>query len=433
MKKILFSLLWVLILGQPIYAQWDLNRCLTYATANNKELLGQKEQLTVSDYEKKIAGSKLLPDVNVTMESNYYWKIPVQSYPGELFGLPAERVSIATGAKLTGNYGVNINWNPIDVQSWQNIKLEKLKSQSAEYGVQSLQKLLLRNVKAAFFNVQIQKQHIDMSANLLEKHAHIHELLTRKFKEGLLDKITMNQSAGILTNYQAYQDEQQIIYQKSLLELKYWMGFPLDQPLDLRFDMGNAFVLNNIGFNAVKLPDYKEKEVTMRIAEHHLKASKYYMLPQLSLVSSFGMIGFGEQFSEFSNLSKWHSNGYVGFRLRMPIFVPDGINTVKRNRAIYKQTSLAFAAYQDRESNRFLQVKLEVQQSLTALSAQETLRKLAEENLMLCNQKIEQGIINMIQLQQVQQELIKTIEEENRSRLNYLKNQIELNYLQNEI
>jgi outer membrane protein TolC len=434
MKKILLSLLLTLPASLSLFAQWDLNRCLEFTKENNKELLAQKERISVSNYEKKIAISKFIPEMNFSMESDYYWKIPVESYPGEIFGLTSERVTIATGTKLSGNYGININWNLIDVQQWQNIKLEKLKGQSSKYGVQSLQKLLLRNVTAAYYNVQIQKHNIALSIDLLEQHTQIHGLLTRQFEEGLLDKISMNQSAAILSDYQKYQSEQEILYQRCLLELKYWMGYPFDESIDI-LSVNDITVteLNSTEFNSEYLPDYNQQESLLNIAYHQFKASKYFMMPRLSLVSSFGQVGFGDNLREFGNSSYWHSNGFVGFRLSIPLFSSQGINTVKRNQAIYNQTSLEFAGYQDRETKRFFQVKLELEKTQTTLSSQETIRELAEENLILCHQKIEQGVIDMIQLNQVQQELIRSIEVENNARLESLKCQIELKYLQNEI
>lgn len=432
MKKILFSLFGILLSTLPIHAQWDLNRCLDFAKANNKALLAQKQQLRVADYEQKIAAAKFLPEVNLAIESSYYWKIPVQSYPGELFGLPAERVAIATGSKLSGNYDVHINWNAVDMQSWQNSKLEKLKGQSVAYGIQSMEQLLLRNVTAAFYNIQIERQNKDLSDKLLAKHLLIHQLLSKKFQEGLLDKIAINQSTAIRRQYEKYQAEQEMAYQKAVLDLKYWMGFPLEEPLELVAVSANIAVLRTLDFKAEQLPDYQEKEASIKVAQQRLQASKYYRMPQLSLGSSFGQIGFGEQLSTFTNFSKWHSNGYVGFRLRIPLFAPGGAPTVKRNRALYKQTTQEFVAYQDQEKKRYLQLQLDLKQTATTLNAQEDLRKLAEENLTLCNQKIEAGIMDMIQLQQIQQELIKTVTAENKVRLDYLKNQIELNYLQNE-
>lgn len=434
MKRTLLLLLLILPTSLSLYAQWDLNSCLEYTKENNKELLARKEQLSVSDYEKKMAISRFIPDIDLSMETDYYWKIPVESYPGEMFGLASERVTIATRTKLSGNYSINVNWNLIDIQQWQNVKRETLKGQALEHGMQALQRLLLRNATAAYYGVLIQRKNIEASTNLLEQYIQIHGLLTQQFDEGLLDKISMNQSTTILSEYQKHQSEQEISYQKCLLELKYWMGFPLNEVLDIASDDTMLFPTENrTDFSIEYLPDYNEQKSLLDIAYHNFKSSKSVMFPKLSLVSSFGQVGFGDNFREFRSSSSWYGNGFVGFRLSIPLFSALGITTAKRNQAIYKQTSSEFANYQRWETKRFCQVQLELEKALIALSAQETIRKLAEENLFLCYQKIEQGIIDMIQLKQVQKEFIKSIEEENKAKLDYLKNQTELKYLQNEI
>ncbi len=303
MKRIFLSVLLILPTGFSLLAQWDLNRCLEFARANNKELLAQKEYISVSDYEKKIAISRFIPDINLSVGSDYFWKIPVESYPGEIFGLPSERVTIATGTKLSGNYSVNMNWNLIDVQQWQHIKLERLKGQLQEYGFQSLQKLLLRNVTAAYYSVQIQKQNTKSAIDLLEQYTQIHDLLILQLEEGLLDKISLNQSTAIFADYRKYQSEQEIAYQKCLLELKYWMGFPLDESLDIAFN--NTIIVseqNLVEFNSELLPDYNKQRTILKIASHNVKSAKSFMLPKLSLVSSLGQVGFGNNFREFGKV-----------------------------------------------------------------------------------------------------------------------------------
>ncbi len=434
MKRILFSFILMVASCFSLSAQWDLERCIAFTKENNKELLAQKERISVSGYEKKMALSKFIPDINLSVEPDYYWKIPVESFPGEIFGLPSERVTVATGTKLSGNYGVHLNWNLVDIQQWQHIKMETLKIRSQEYGYQSMQKLLLRNVTAAYYSVQIRKHNMDISIDLSEQYMQIHALLTRQFEEGIIDKISLNQSAALLSDYLKYQSDAEIAYQESLIELKYWMGFPLDEPLEIsRVDDMDVTELSQTAFIPEYLPGYNEKKTLVEISYRSWKSSKSYMVPRLSLTSSFGRVGFGENLREFSSSSSWHSNGFIGFRLNVPLVDAHGINTVKRNRAVYNRASFEFAAYRESETKKFFQTRLEREKAMQTLSSQTAVRKLAEENLFLCRQKIGQGIIDMVQLIQIQQELIKSVEAENRAKLDYMKNHIELKYLQNEI
>ncbi|MFZ4861598.1 TolC family protein [Sphingobacterium sp. Mn56C] len=431
--KAVYMLIGMMLVYRPVSAQWNLQQCLVYAQHNNQELLAKQGQLPVAGLEKKIASAKFIPEVNAVLESSYYWKIPVQSFPGELLGLPAERVAIATGSKFSGNYDIQLKWTALDLLNWQDIKLQRLKEEAVQHGVAALEKLLLRHVKVCFYSMQIQRKNLDLSKNMLQQHARIHELMTQRFAQGVLDKIAFNQSASILAGYQQQHDEADIVLQKALLELKFWMGFPLEDSLEIQdAELGLSLTETVSSFSARNLPDYNEKESAVKIAFQQWQRSKYFRVPQLSLVSSFGQIGFGDGFKEFASLAKWHNKGFVGFQLRLPLWNPQVLRLQKRDRMWYHQKTLEFTAYKMQENQRFVQLQLELRRSLKACLTQQGKRQLAEENLLLCSKKIELGIIDMLQLQQIQQELMACIREENKAKLAYLQHLMDLNYLQDD-
>lgn len=100
-----------------IYAQeWTLDSCLSYALKNNKGLLVISQDSYIAKWDKKIEQSKLLPQINLSASANYYWKIPVQSYPGELIGKPSgTAVAIPIGTTWMANYGIDVTWKAIDI------------------------------------------------------------------------------------------------------------------------------------------------------------------------------------------------------------------------------------------------------------------------------------------------------------------------------
>lgn len=431
MNRILFACLFASLTIPHLSAQeWNLERCIAYAKENNKELLTRKEHLSVVGYDKKIAGSHFIPKLSFVAETDYYWKIPVESYPGELFGLEAERVIIATGTTWAGNYGLNLDWSVIDVQRWQEIKLQQLNRQVSQSGYKSLSSALLRNVTASFYCVQIEKMNAASGNERLKNYKETHALLTEQFENGLIDKIALNLSANILAGHEEKKIKQDANFLKSLLELKYWMGFPLDENMDVvsSSDLPNYTVSD---FSIEDLPDYKENLLSLDIAETRYKASKSYFLPKLSLVGNFGQSGFGNSFREFSKSTSWHTGSFIGVRLQVPIFSGRDINMAKRNEVLFRQTVLEFSEYQSREARRYHQIRLDTEKTFTILGKLNETVKLAEENVYLCRQKIEHGIIDMLQLKQVQQELLDSVERLNTAKLNYIKCYVELNYLQN--
>lgn len=70
-------------------------------------------------------------------------------------------------------------------------------------------------------------------------------------------------------------------------------------------------------------------------------------------------------------------------------------------------------------------------ETLKSIQVQHENVRLAEESERLSKQKIEQGIIDMVQLKQVQQDLTRWQELLNNAQTNYLKQCVEIKYLQN--
>ena len=71
-----------------------------------------------------------------------------------------------------------------------------------------------------------------------------------------------------------------------------------------------------------------------------------------------------------------------------------------------------------------------MQSTLKILNIQKEKLHLAEENEKLSMQKIEKGIIDMLQLKQIQRDLIEEQNKYNQVKTNYLKHYVEFIYLQ---
>ncbi|PXV61117.1 outer membrane protein TolC [Dysgonomonas alginatilytica] len=414
-----------------VYGQgWQLDRCLVYAKENNKELLANSQNIRVAGFDKKVALSQFVPEVSLSAEMDYYWKIPVQSYPGELVGKEeGTTVAIPIGTPWMGNYGVNVNWKILNMEAWQEIKVQNLKSQASKYNYQSLSKLLDRNVTAAYYSVQIQRINVETADERLRMYRHINSLLFKQFDAGIIDKISLNQSQSILNQYVENQIKVETDFQKSLLDLKFWMSYPLDELLSIS-DIENIPSLTNESFSVHNLPNYEEQQHKVNIEEYKYKSLRSSFYPKLSFTSNLGQMGFGDKFNDFKRSSSWYTSGFVGLRLQIPLFSLADINSAKRQKAIAKQASMELSDYEERETKNFRQIVLETNKTLKVLDKLNEVVKLAEENERLCQQKIEQGIIDMLQLKQIQQDLIESQERLNTAKLNYLKNYVELNYLQ---
>ncbi|MDR1201587.1 MAG: TolC family protein, partial [Tannerellaceae bacterium] len=229
--------------------QWTLDSCLAYAMDNNKGLLSQTQNQLAATMAEKSAWAQLTPEVELAAGLDYYWQIPIQTFPAEIIGgEPGTFVAVPTGTPWMGNYGLQARMKLVDVEAWQNIKLSALRQQAAQSEFQSLKRLLSRNVSMAFYMVQQQQENLDIAGKRYRGYAEIHCLITQQFDKGLTDKISFNQSASLLKEQEENHGKAASILQNTLLDLKFWMGYPLDSELSVNNDR-TILPAGNIEFN----------------------------------------------------------------------------------------------------------------------------------------------------------------------------------------
>lgn len=427
------KLIVILLLFLPVkvlpQAQWTLDSCLRYAERHNRDLLAEAQSVITSLQEKKAAQSQLAPEVEGRAGLEHYWKIPVQVLPGELIGQPGTSVPVRMGTPWMGNYRLEANLKLLDPQTWQNIKLAKLREQASRSRFQSAKESLFKNVSMAFYTAQQQRESVTIADNIANNYKEIHQLIALQFDKGLIDKITFNQSLVLLNDLEEIRSKADVSLQSSYLDLKFWMGYPFESSLNIMHQEGDRVVPGE--FNPSLLPDYSTQKFEVDIAEQNYRSSFSGLYPSLHLTSSYGRLGFGDK-PDFIGESKWFPSAYIGLQLRIPLFsLNNMVYAPAKQKSLWRQANFKFTAYQDQQKRKYLHEKLLLDEAIQSVKANQGSVELAEENTRLSQRKIDNGIIDMIQLKQVQEDLYTAQQKLSEAKLNYMKHYVELHYLQN--
>ncbi|TWF35263.1 outer membrane protein TolC [Chitinophaga polysaccharea] len=416
--------------GQPA-TTLSLQQCLDYASAHNQELLVKAQSADAATQDRKAAAAALLPDITITAAVNNYWKIPVQVFPGELVGRPPGTfVPVRMGTPWMGNYGAEASLLLVDVKTWQNIRLAKLQQQAANSEYHSLQRLLRKNVRMAYYSAQLQQDYLAVTQQLYSNYQQIHDLVLLQFNKGLTDKIAFNQSAALLKNRQLAVQQATASLQEAWLDLKFWMGFPPDSLLHTQ-SADPLPPLDIPNYNATQLPDYEAEQLKVSIAAQqyrHIQASLY---PSLHLKGSYQQLGFGDQIN-FVTRSPWFTVGFAGVELRFPLSWSNISAKPRSMKAQWQASSSRFKQYEAAQEKKYRQEKLLLEKAAGDIQVLKENIALAQENETLSRQKINKGIIDMIQLKEIQQDLYDAEVKLNDARTDFFKHYTELNYLQHQ-
>ncbi len=429
MKKY-FILLTFLVFVMPMSAQeWTLDSCLNFAITNNKHLLVKQHNSLVAEWDIKSAASELIPKIDAVSGVDHYWKIPVQVFPGEFLGQPeGSFVPVRLGTPWMGNYGVTASLSLVNPVVLQNVKLARLKKQSADYEAESLEKALYKNVTMAYFLAQSKKYIQELSHQRLNDYLDIHQLIKQRFESGIIDKIAFNQSASLYMGRQNEVITAENEYYLALIDLRFWMNYPIDQPIAIA-GKGELPLPSDKTFEDSLLADYKTERIKVDLAQQAYSVSKAEFLPSVSLSSGYSKLGFGQSFN-FVNKSEWFGSGFIGLDIKIPILSFDKMAyKPKREKVKTHIANLTFDNYLLEQKRKFLIERSLMLKSWESVKIEKENMKLITEIEALARQKIEKGITDLTELKQIEMDFISANEKLNTAQIDFLKHYVELNYL----
>jgi outer membrane protein len=154
------------------------------------------------------------------------------------------------------------------------------------------------------------------------------------------------------------------------------------------------------------------------------------MLPSLSGTASFQRLAFRNTF-DFLEGGPWFNVGALGLRLQVPILsLRDMVYTPGEQKIRWRQASYALEHFSEEQHRIYEQERLQLQQAYQVWQRQQKNRELALQNETLTRKKVTQGILDMVQLRQVQDDVNQAQQKLSQARLRYLQHYVNLQYLQ---
>lgn len=419
---------------QPLSAQpvWNLEKCLRYATAHNKELDVERSRSALAITETGDSKARLLPTISATASLDHYWQIPVQVFPGELTGQPQGTfIPVRLGTPWMGNASLLSEMPLIDASLWQQVKISILEQQLKAYDMQSAQQLIAKNVRMSYYSVLLNAEQRNVANARVQDFEESYRLINLNFEKGLTDQIAVNQSLALLKDLSDVAERIKASCDQALLDLKFWMGYPLPDRIMLdSTDLTAGWQDAPSQFSIQRLPDFAKDSLGALTATASLRQARAYLYPKLTMVSGYSRLGFGSEFS-FITRSKWFSSGYVGLRFSMPLLDLGRMHyQIRRERENLKLAVAKQEANAEVGARSFMIAKLRHSRASQQVAMLNEKRMLAEQNVTLASVKLEKGIIDMVQLKQVQDEMTLIQREQLAAKLQMLVEMVELEYLQ---
>jgi outer membrane protein len=313
------------LLGQNVYS---LRQCIDTALKNSLQLKSDNLDMDKTRASIGQAYSSLLPTLSASGSYQYYFKVPVQLVPGNLFGGAAGTYQVAQfSVPQTKSGSVDLSQTLFNASSLIALKAAKVAVNLNQLQIQSSKEDLVYNVSATYYNIQTIMKQIELTSKNLQNTEELLQSTRDQYNAGLATETDVDRLNVSRDNSSADLASERNNLEKQYNMLKFLMNLPLESIIGVPDynQSDEAIPAESPAFDISKKTDYMQIIENRRVADLEKKNIKAGYLPTLSLGASYGLSGYYSNTNPFKNLNEqWYSNSYIKLALNIPIF--DGFN-----------------------------------------------------------------------------------------------------------
>ncbi|MFT4023366.1 MAG: TolC family protein [Flavihumibacter sp.] len=291
----------------------DLQQCIQYALRHQPAVQQAviDEQLAETTIRTKLAD--WYPQVNMTYLAQHNFQVQTSVISGN-----PVRLGVANTSSL--QFGLTQQIFNRDVllatRTKGDVRLQAKQNTSAS------RIDVAAGVSKAFYDIVATRQQIRVNEENLNRINRSLQDAFNQYKAGMADKTDYKRAAITQNNTKASLQSAYIALKAKEEYLKYLMGYPTDQPLQIAYDsLQMERELNQDTLLAARVQDrieYKQLETQQRLLETNLKYERWGYLPSLSLNGNYNMMFLNEELSKLYNTN--YPNSYAGLTLGLPLF-----------------------------------------------------------------------------------------------------------------
>lgn len=413
---------------------FTMEQALQYAYENNVNVKKAKIDQTIADKKVKETIGIGLPQIDLNGSYNYFLNIPVQLLPGELVGQPAGTyIPVQFGQKQSATGGVSVSqllFNGSYIVGLESSRAyREMSALATEKTVFTIKEAIMMSYAAVLVtdeNIKTLEENNKVSGKILNE--------TREtYKAGLIELQNVEQLEYSYKNLVTNLENLKRTKQKYVNALKYLIGYPQDEELQLLTSMEELIQKNQIlvdhsaQVDLTNHIDLKLKENALRISELQLKYQKSKSLPSLSAALSSSYNGFSDKFTFFDREQQWFNTSVFALQLNVPVFsgLQRSFQTQQAKLEVEKAKLDKDDAEKQLKSDYFGKVK-DYENAYDSFKTSQDLVKLSSEIYRKQNVKFKEGLGTSFELSQSETQLFQAQSQFYLSALDLVKAKIAL-------
>lgn len=407
-KILALSLVWLLALAPAASAQEELSgplsleQCIDYALQNNQMIKATEIDKEMANADVKVIRADGLPQVNATASVANNFIIPRVFVPADAFGggggAPSdETVALEFGTDFNGDAGISVTQMIFDGSFFVGLQAARTYKELSEKNNIKTRIDVAAAVTKAYYSVLINKELYQLYEDEYRRVQRLHRDVTKMYEQGFSERIDVQrlqvQVNNIATDLKRIGNTLNISYQL----LKFQMGLPDSQRIELAGDMGSISPELQIevydDFDYGKRIEYSQLQTNQALAQLDLKNNKVKYIPSLNLFMNLGWNTGTNEFSQVFNFDNWVSSGTLGMRLNVPIF--DGLRKsymIQKNKLQIQQIDLYFDQMRNQIDNEISQARAALEVNVENMESQKSNMEMAAEIYEVTIRKYQEGV-----------------------------------------
>lgn len=434
LKRTFMVLAGLLMLQQlPAQTPVTMSDAIQYALKNSEVLKQARLDIEKGVYQVKETRANALPQLSAT--STLTNNLLVQQFvlPAEAFGgKPGEFMAIKAGQTWGAMTQVQLSQQIFNQQVMTGLKAARTTEDFYRISEELARENVIQQVAVNYYQVQISRLQMSVVNANLERVTKLGDMIAGQYENGLAKKIDVDRVKVNRSNLEA----QKLLLENSIAQqenlLKYYMGMPVMEQIALSEpDLGEARLPEAATtgdlLNIESLLTYsvlKKQEDLLKFQRDAIAAEAY---PTLSLSGNYTYNTQSNRFNLYGNNALSYDMAAVTLNLRVPIF--DGFSRKSRVR----QSEIARLNLQEdiRKTSNSLYManenaKSQLDNSLRTIRTQAANKELAGEVYESIRNNYRNGLANLTDLLNAEDELVNAQKSYNEALLQYRIAEVEL-------
>ncbi|MBW6459384.1 MAG: TolC family protein [Bacteroidales bacterium] len=305
---------------------FNLKEAREFAVTNSYDVKNSQFDLEMARSKVKENLAYGFPQIDASLDYNYYIALPTSLIPGEFFGQPGEYIEVQFGTKNNFTAGVTLNQLIFDGRYFIGLQYAKISEQLSEENLEKTKEDIIETVSQTYYNILVGEEalHVlDSTLSVLQKLRYeTGELL----KEGFVELTDYDQLTLTVTDIQnsinSLKRQNEIGYKL----LNYQMGIELDKRVILTESLDD--VIEQAAIEAILEESFNlENNVSYRLisSQEQIKVlglqnerAAYY--PSLKGFLFLQENAQRDTFTFFDMDEPWFLTSIAGVSMQVPIF-----------------------------------------------------------------------------------------------------------------